>query len=167
MWLWWMACAPEAEEELEQPVPLEAGFEQRIVQGWVCEGEERDAGTYYGLDGDERYRVQVSLPLGEATLPDDADAYFRVYVGAHLIVDDGEDPCDELVVMMGDEQRLDHAYAAVAGHAWLVQDGEQLGLQVEGLVLREAPDLLEEDRPGPELPEVLLDSASFPSFRVW
>jgi hypothetical protein len=157
MWLWWMACAPAPEEEPDPGVPLEAGFEQKIVQGWVCEGEENDAGTYYGLDEDERYRVQVSLPVGEATLPDELDSYFRVYVGAHLIVDDGEDPCDDLIVMMGEEQRLDHVYTAVSGHAWLVQDGNQLGLEVEGLVLREEEEPL----------EVTLDSASFPAFRVW
>jgi hypothetical protein len=166
MWLW-MACAPEVNSEPEEVVPLEAGFERRIVQGWVCEGEEHDVGTYYGLDAEERYRVQVSLPLGEATLSEDPGAYFRVYVGAHLVVDDGEDPCDELVVMMGDEQRLDHAYSAVEGRAWLVADGDQLGLEVEGLVLREDRGLLEKQPQGPELPEVILESASFPSFRVW
>ena len=144
---------------------LEPGFEDQIAQGWVCQGwgaagrsptgDDVPSVFYVGLDDREHFRVQVSLGEGDGTFTEDTDlteASFRVYVGSSLIVDNGSDPCDD--VISGGQQDIDSFYLATAGTASVVEEaGNRIGLEVRDIVLE--PRFVRKGKAGwAELPDV-------------
>jgi hypothetical protein len=156
---------------------IEPGFEAELVQGWVCEGwgmmGPPDTASvppvfYVGLDADEHFRVQVELPEREAAFSETASEaeYFRVYTGAHLVVDQGEDKCDDVSSGGFPGQRLDHVYTAISGTVTAFPDGTRTGLTVEGIVLHADDSLLGQPGApgGDDLPDVTLADGDLPSF---
>ena len=147
-------CAHTGETVLQDQL-LEAGFEGQIRQGWACEGwgmmgpppggSDVLPVSYYALDQGEHFRLQVHLPDQEAEFSPALDlqgSTFLVYTGANLIVDDGNNKCDDVVDVTGVAARTDAAYRAVAGFAQAVRTDEGFGLRTEGIVLRQDNSLL-------------------------
>lgn len=158
---------------------LEPGFEADIEQGWVCRGwgqigppatgADFPPVLYGGLDATERFRVQVQSLQAETTYTETVDPggdYFFVYTGASLIVDESEDKCDDVIVNA--YQRLDYVYTAIQGTSRVVEDGDGIGLEVEGIVLRADGTLLGDYGASgwEDLPDIVVADGTLPSLPV-
>jgi hypothetical protein len=157
---------------------LKSDFAAEIDQGWVCQGwgqvgppatgADVAPVLYAALDSGEQFRVQVQSRAGATTYTSSIDFadYFLVYVGASLIVDEGENKCDDVIVNAS--QRIDYVYRAIAGASFVVDEGDRIGLEVEGVVLRADNPLLDGEGAADweNLPEVDVDDGALPSFNV-
>lgn len=173
---------------------LTEGFENRLDEAWACAGFNyelvndpeagglhRDSVGYHAHSPTESIRLDIrqgfdpfdrnaDLPLGSHEFDVD-DGSLRVYTGGGLVVDDGENRCDDVVDanVLSARFRIDHVYEAIEGRYVMEfsEDPFRVGIELFGVNLRQNDDLAS-DVEGSEvtLEDVFIEEARLPEARV-
>ncbi len=160
-------------------VPLDPNFVATINHGWVCEGFGQmgpPTGDFVlplyweGYNSDESTRVRVSLSQRVGSFADSESetqgpGSMIVTVGHNLLADEGDQKCDDVLSVSGDQQRIDASYVALAGHGTAIDDPGGVGVEISNVVLHTEGAEADTGQPIPmETPDVLIEQAILPSF---
>jgi hypothetical protein len=163
------ACAPRSYELTPE----------QEIEGLCCESVEYHA--YNNVESirlDIRYRTEPygreeGPESGDVLLPLSGEHTVRVYTGAALVHDAGENKCDDMIDAVGLSSamfRIDHVYEAVEGDVTLRFEGDpvdEVSAHLSNVVFQQNDDL-ESGVEGSRntLPDVLVEDVALPAFAL-